>query len=69
MGLSPAQRKFEDMWHIKSFIEDLIYEDETLTDGQQANVNETIDANEELIIKALNELADAIIAEIKSKED
>lgn len=60
MGLSTEQRKFNDMWHIKSFIDDLIREDETLTDGQQANVNETIDANEEFIIKALNEIAEKI---------
>lgn len=60
MGLSPAQRKFDDMWHIKSFIEDLIYEDETLTYGQKFNVTETINANEELIIKALNDVADKI---------
>lgn len=60
MGLSTEQRKYLDMWHVKSLIEDLIREDETLTDGQQANVNKTIDANEELIIKTLNEIADKI---------
>jgi len=60
MGLSPAQRRFDDMWHVKSYIEDLIYEDETLEYGQRFNVNETINANEELIIKALNEIADKI---------
>ncbi len=60
MGLSPAQRRFDDMWHVKSLIEDLICEDETLTYSKQANVNETINANEELIIKALNDLADKI---------
>lgn len=48
------------MWHVKSYIEDLIYEDETLEYGQRFNVNETINANEELIIKALNEIADKI---------
>lgn len=60
MGLSPAQRKFDDMWHIKSYIEDLIYEDETLEYGQKFNVTETINANEELIIKALNDVAEKI---------
>lgn len=52
--------KSDNMWHVKRYIEDLIYEDETLTYGQKSNVNETINANKELIIKALNEIADKI---------
>lgn len=60
MGLSLAQRRFDDMWHIKSYIEDLIYEDETLTYGQKFNVYETVNDNEKLIIKTLNEIAEKI---------
>ena len=48
--------KSDNMWHVKRYIEDLIYEDETLTYGQKSNVNETINANKELI----NEIADTI---------
>lgn len=58
MNLLPD--KHENMWHIKRFIEDLIYEDKTLTYGQHFNARETINANEELIIKALNEVAEKI---------
>ena len=52
--------KSENMWHVKRYIEDLIYEDETLEYGQKFNVTETINANEELIIKALNDVAEKI---------
>lgn len=48
------------MCHIKDYITLLIREDETLTYGQQANLRETINANEEIIINGLKEIVEKI---------